>query len=740
MPSFVHPALLWGLAIVGVPVLIHLINLLRHRRVRWAAMEFLVASQKRNRTRVLLKQLLLLLLRMTAVAAVVLVLAEPLLRDQWGSLFGRSKTHHVVLWDDSFSMSDRWADTSAFDEAKRAIERIGEWASRRTQTHTFTLLRFSEAERLAAGPQPDLLQQTVDVDFAARLRKLLAPLAVSHTAATPAAALEAIDDLVSGSDADRRIVYLVSDFRARQWDDPHDLRDRLRRLTDSGTKLQLIDCADSARPNLSLANLAPAEGTRAAGVPLIMEVAVTNHGSLPVKDVTVLVEADGRPQPAVKVSQIPPGETVKERFQVRFARAGEHAITARLETDAVAADNARYGVVDFPERVPVLLIDGDPEATDARYLSAALAPGGPVTTGISPQIERPRYLGANSLDEFGAIYLMNVDRLEPSAVEAVEDYLRAGGGVAVFAGERTSSRLINDSLYRNGEGFFPVPVTGQAELVVDRLQKAPDLKVSPHPIFRIFAGERNSFIATVIVERYLAVPAGWEPGPQSTARVIARLRNGAPLAVERNFGDGRVAAFLTTAGPVWNNWARNNPSFVVAMLQLQAFLADRPIEISRPVGGPLDLVLDPPQYQPRVRFMTPDADAPPVAADAVPDPNGMLAVSLPSADSSGVYEAVLRRKDGTQEIRRFALNVDAAEGDLKTVSSSELAARLEGVDYEYYPATRFEYAGQEAAGYNLSEMLLYVLILLLVGEQILAWSASYHPHFTRSPARQGGAR
>ena len=60
MPSFVYPALVWGLLIAGVPVLIHLINLLRHRRVQWAAMEFLLASQKRNRTRVLLKQLLLL--------------------------------------------------------------------------------------------------------------------------------------------------------------------------------------------------------------------------------------------------------------------------------------------------------------------------------------------------------------------------------------------------------------------------------------------------------------------------------------------------------------------------------------------------------------------------------------------------------------------------------------------------------------------------------------------------------
>ncbi len=83
MPTFVHPLLLWGLPLVALPVLIHLINILRHRRVEWAAMEFLLVSQKKHHTWVLLKQLFLLLLRMMAIAAIVLLVAQPLLRPEW---------------------------------------------------------------------------------------------------------------------------------------------------------------------------------------------------------------------------------------------------------------------------------------------------------------------------------------------------------------------------------------------------------------------------------------------------------------------------------------------------------------------------------------------------------------------------------------------------------------------------------------------------------------------------------
>ena len=52
-----------GIPLIGLPLLIHLINLRRHQRVQWAAMEFLLESQKRNKKWILLRQLFLLLLR-----------------------------------------------------------------------------------------------------------------------------------------------------------------------------------------------------------------------------------------------------------------------------------------------------------------------------------------------------------------------------------------------------------------------------------------------------------------------------------------------------------------------------------------------------------------------------------------------------------------------------------------------------------------------------------------------------
>ena len=741
MFNFINPSLaLWGSLLVAVPVLIHLINLLRHRRVPWAAMEFLLESQRRNSTWIKLKQLLLLLLRMAAVAGVVLLVAQPLGCNELGRLLGGQKSQHIVLLDDSFSMSDRWSNTSAFDEAKAVVARIGEELSRQPLGRSFTLLRFSRAGRTGDTSPADFLQEKVTTDFGQRLKDALRPMRPSQQAMGPDAALRAVEAWSEKHADEERVVYLVSDFRANDWSEPDQLAKTLGRLDRSAAQLRLINCVDAARGNLGIAALEPLRGTRAAGVPFYMAVTVANYGSDPAEGVTVLLQEDGKARPALTIDRIAPGERETRRFSVFFPTAGEHAIAASLASDPVVADNLRFAVVELPPSVPVLLVDGSPDMSGARYLAAALAPGGAVKTGIDPQIDPPSYFNRKPLDKFQAVYLLDVGHLDASAVDALETYVRQGGGLGVFVGDACRAGFYNEALYREGEGAFPMPLGAKTQLLVDRLEKGADFEITDHPIFRVFAGERNSYLTAVMIDWYMAVPKTWSPPADSSTRVLARLRNGAPLAVERKFGEGRVVAFTTTAAPAWNNWSRN-PSFVVAMLEMQSYLAS-PIatDVHRLVGTPIELELDPGRYQSEVRLLAPTdnmekatggtaaGDGGLVVTSAAQAENGdSLRASFAETPSSGVYQLELTTVEGTPEVRRLAFNVEAAEGNLATVASDELASKLEGVHFEYSPARQFQMATHELAGANLSPWIIYCLVGLLVGEQLLAYSAGYHP-------------
>ena len=751
--SFTFTSLLWFLPLIGVPVLIHLINMLRHRRVKWAAMDFLLQSQKRNRTWVMLKQLLLLLLRILAIAGVVLMVAQPQLRNTLGALLGGSKTHHIVLLDDSYSMSDHWADTSGFKQALDVVDRLGKQLSREGGQQEFTLLTTSQAAHRGGGLKATLSREPISSQFAELLQEKLLSLTCSESGVGPSEGLAAIGQLIRAAGDSATTVYLVSDFRAKEWDNAADLRKALLELNDAGAQVQLIDCVDAERPNLTIAGLKPELGIRAAGVPLRMEVAVTNYGQQTAREVSVQLAEDGVARPAVTIPAIPAHQTVPANFEVRYQNSGQHTITAKLPADAVAADNTRYTALDFPQTVPVLVIDGDPKAVskkgDAYFVSLPFAAGGTVPTGIKPQIEPPRFLREKPLDPFHVIYLLNIDRLDQPEIDALEDYVRGGGGLMFFVGENTRADFMNTRLYRDGKGLFPIPLVGPTELLVDRTETASDMVAeADHPVFALYARDAAVDIDKVVIEKYFAAEKHWEPAAGSTTKIDVRLRNGAPLVVERKFGAGRVMAFLTTAAPTWNNLART-PRHIAAMLQLAAYLsAARQIDPSRQVGAPLEVQFERGKYLPQVKFMTPvegaaavfpveaTAEGPDLKTAIAPNPDARspnpaaqpLVAALPVETAwSGVYSAQLTTPEGREETRRFAYNVMPDEGDLKTVDGPQLETRLGGVKYRFHRAADAFFGADDVQRAGLSRLILYVLIGLLIGEQLLAYALSYHP-------------
>jgi hypothetical protein len=98
--------------------------------------------------------------------------------------------------------------------------------------------------------------------------------------------------------------------------------------------------------------------------------------------------------------------------------------------------------------------------------------------------------------------------------------------------------------------------------------------------------------------------------------------------VEKPFGDGLVVAVLSSAAPVWNNWARGNPSWVVVMLELEGHLArSRRRAESLTVGDAVAVRIDPAVDETEVDFLVP--------------PHGDVVHATAAASAGGVTEAVL---------------------------------------------------------------------------------------------------
>src|SRR5437660_10759169 len=127
--SFIHPLLLSGLLLAGVPILLHLIMRQQPKHLLFPAMRFLMQRHRTNQRKLRLRHLLLLILRMLLIALMCLALARPrLFSDRLRNFLGSDQAVAVVLvLDTSPSMEYAVAGQTCLESARaRALELLDE--------------------------------------------------------------------------------------------------------------------------------------------------------------------------------------------------------------------------------------------------------------------------------------------------------------------------------------------------------------------------------------------------------------------------------------------------------------------------------------------------------------------------------------------------------------------------------------------------------------------------------------
>ncbi|MBC8324294.1 MAG: BatA domain-containing protein [Verrucomicrobia subdivision 3 bacterium] len=119
--TFLNPLILWGLPLVFLPVLIHLFNRLRHRKLPWAAMMFLRVANRKSTRYAKLRQWLVLLFRMLAVFMLLFALSRPLGGSWMGGMMSGKPDVVVVLLDRSPSMDGRVDGESRLEKSRELI-------------------------------------------------------------------------------------------------------------------------------------------------------------------------------------------------------------------------------------------------------------------------------------------------------------------------------------------------------------------------------------------------------------------------------------------------------------------------------------------------------------------------------------------------------------------------------------------------------------------------------------------
>ena len=101
--SFLYPQVLFGLFALAIPIIIHLFNFRKAKRILFSNTQFLQVVKKESTTRLKIRHLLVLLARLLFIFFLVVAFAQPYIPDQEEALTDISV---LIYLDNSLSMSN----------------------------------------------------------------------------------------------------------------------------------------------------------------------------------------------------------------------------------------------------------------------------------------------------------------------------------------------------------------------------------------------------------------------------------------------------------------------------------------------------------------------------------------------------------------------------------------------------------------------------------------------------------
>lgn len=724
---FVHPAIAGAaLAAGAIPIIIHLINRRRYRRMPWAAMRFLLAANRRSTRRIWLEQILLLMTRVAIVVLMGLAIARPYMPASSIWPMRSSRVHRIVMIDNSLSMAGKNTEgKSRFELAMRCANSL---------VKSFPLSDAVSIVTLAEPAEAVIAHAAYDRRF---VREQLATIKLTQRSTDTVGALEAARKIILQSDTaeGNRAAYFISDLPQNTWQSESAGRvsanmEAMQRLADaladSSVDLNVIPITADSDDNVAVTRLITESPLVGINVPIRIVAEVTNFSSTTQRDVVLQLRRNGEIIRRQTIPKLEPGETSLAMMAVAFSTAGTQLIEAKIipgDFDALVHDNTRRLSVEVRENTPVLLIDGGAGPTlltgQAGFLATALSPQlstdslrdeidlaalSPVQVKVITEPELP----GESLFDYDVVGLCNVSRLPLDQWKKLERFVAGGGGLMIFGGDRITTDNYNRFGYDSGNGLLPCTIENP-ESVATHADSYGGYKMEDHthPVIAEFVGHPSSGLYLARVDQYHPVELDKHRG-----EVILRYTNDAPALILSNYKQGRVMLSTTTANMDWTNLPAKG-DFVSLMFNATAYLSrhhgeHRNLMVGQHIREPLTAA------ESSLSLRVSGADDASIEPALVPYGEG-LALEFGPVEQAGSWKAIIGKEE-----RTFVVNLNPQESNLHAIDHDQFIDALDRPVRLVNDVSVILEKPQQARSTELASITLYSVLILLMVESLIA--------------------
>ena len=680
-----------GAAAASLPLIIHLLNRERARRLVFSTIRFIKMSHQANVQRHRLKQLLLLLMRILILALLGLAFARPFFATSPATTGVTGGLRNIVIvLDTSYSMG--YLDT--FDRAKKAVIEL---ANDLQPTDTSALI-FTNSRAKVVKPLDTEHRQIQTAVTSAQL--------TNHTT-DYLDAIQSADELLGEAEIGRKQIYFVSDLQRVGWESFVDT-DKLS----PDVEIAFIDVSAKELSNFAITGVSVPQVVLDEQKPVQVVVRVQNFGEQTVEGLPVKLFIDDN-NVGTATLDIEPNDVMDALFPVRFRTEKIYTGYATLPGDHLEIDDRRYFRLQSLKSIKVHSINGEPGRRDYEsetfFLEAALQTGNQI---VPIDLTQSRQLpSASEISKYDVIILANVERLTGGATQSLKTFVGAGGGLIITAGDRMDLDAYRSALGAGEEPLMPcnfVQPVGDA-LDHDQFSILATLDYD-HPIFHPFKDPNHGDFGRGRFYRYI------QAVPLKDSTVLASFDDGSPALFEKVYGSGRVLCFTSTIDREWTDLPIHGV-YLPFLYETIKYLALRRTE-ERPDYRIGDLVeLGGYQLPPGTEI----AIFNPAGEETRTELNENGGVIYDTTEQPGIYSAHI----SGEQPHYFVVNPDTVESDLTTRDPEELTSMLAigeaAASTEVVTAeTITRYHGEVEKNQGVWWYLILGVFLLAVGEMFIA--------------------
>lgn len=665
--QFINPLALWGLLLLIFPIIFHLFYFRRYKEVKFTNVKFLTELKEEKSVRDRLRQLLILLMRLAALAFLVLAFARPFLPGK--NQENRGKKSVSIYLDNSYSMQAFGDEIAHLDNAKRLAEKIIKTYDIEDE---FQIIRndfdYNDQRWISGDAAIDVVREVE-----------LSPVSRS------------LNDIIHRQkqisydrNQKNKFFYIISDFQRPIL--PVSLE------IDTSIDVNLIYVKSSKQPNLSIDSIWTHSPVFEFNQINPLYVQVSNYGDADIRDAGLSLKYDGQVKP-LGVLEVGAGQTKTDTFNIVPKKSGWQQAEITVKDYPVAFDNSYYIAFDVPQKLRMLALYGDAPSSRLSSILSGI-------NSIDARIQAVTQVDYGQLPSYDLVILHNISTLSTGISQALTNYIQNGGKVLLFP-QMNQSTINYDRLINAVGGMTYSGLVKEDREVYTVNEEAYVFSSVFEPTTQRIALPAVSEYYTMDHQRQFSLP-------------LMSFRDGKPYVSQVKSGRGFFYQFATDLSESSSSLLATTDIFI-PMIYRMALQRNVEAELSYTIGKETIISINHPSDAPVDEPIRIKGEIEFIPGQQTQGQAYILDMHN-EVNKSGVYDVAFR--DST--IRKIAFNYDRQESDLRQPSINELKelySEVTVIDGVHTAAVE-NFIKSASLGKELWRWCLILVLIFLALEQI----------------------